>query len=201
MSKTPVYFSFDVESRGPDLLKHGINAIGIVAFDEHGNELEAYETGIAADAGQVFDSEVKELFWDKNPEVLKWIDANSKPGKAVVQEIVDLFDKYAEKHSVVWIAYPAPYDWALLIAFCQNVGGIDVRHFGHKATCISTLMKAYRAIGQLTPDAGFSAVGLVNENPHRPASDARVQGQLYFKLTTKFIKTGELVEILSNWFD
>ena len=183
----PVFFSFDFEAQGPNYTTNGVNGLGIVIFDEQGNELECYETGIQCTNGRQMDPNTKSGFWDKQPEALNWINNNLKEPWVVVQDIINLYKKYKQSHGkVVWIAWPAAYDWGLMVDFYNEFKPNNSPNIGFKAECMSTLFKAYCAQTQITESDGKEKLDFNIKNPHFPGSDARTQGKVGIKLISFF---------------
>lgn len=178
------YFSFDVESRGPSSARNGINGIGIVVFNEDGNVMHKYGTGISMGGSEQFDAKTWTEFWAKQPAALAWTQTNPKEPATVAAEIAGL---YAEARAVfgkvTWIGWPASYDWANLKAFLDKfLRAFDPEVVGFKATCISSMAEALQWAHALPDKPTLASLGVVNEQAHNPVSDALAQGQAFFKI-------------------
>lgn len=183
------YFSFDFESAGPNYATNGVNGIGVVVFDKDGNEVEVYETGIVLTNGRQMEPGCKQFFWDKNPEALKWIQDHDETPWVVASKIADLYKKYkglgGKKNKIEWVAWPAAYDWGLLVNF-MNEFDCSKTQIGFKATCASSMCDAYTTAAGLNNKPSLDDLGCPIENPHFPGSDARAQGKAFFVLKQKF---------------
>ncbi len=180
------FFMIDFEARGPSMRLHGVNAVGIVAFSKSGEEVGAYGSGIAAAEGQTFDEDTQK-FWDKNPEALEWTVKNAKPAEQVAGEIVAFHaDMQARFGEVVWLGWPAAYDWSRLVAFLDaHLPGGTPAAIGFKAECVSSMANALRISAGMDKKPSPESLGFENPAAHNPVADARVQGFAFFEVVRR----------------
>lgn len=185
-TKKGCFIMIDFEMRGPSMRLHGSNGVALVAFDREGVEVGAYATGIAMLEGQTFEADTKK-FWDKNPEALAWTEKNAKPADEVAKDIMTFFvEKKAQFGEVVWIGWPAGYDWGCLVAFLDTFlpDGLP-SVIGHKATCVSSMADALKICAGLDKKPTLADLGFENQNAHQPEADARVQGLAFFEVVRR----------------
>jgi hypothetical protein len=180
------FIMFDFEARGPSMRLHGVNGVGLVAFDRNGAEVGAYASGIAATEGQTFEEDTKK-FWDRNPEALAWTEKHAKPAEQVANEIVAFHaDIQARFGEVVWIGWPAAYDWSRLVAFLDaHLPGGTPAALGFKAVCVSSMADALKICAGLDEKPSLESLGFENTDKHNPESDARVQGFAFFEVVRR----------------
>lgn len=178
-AKPVYYFSIDWESLGPSFKDNGPNAIGITVHTDSGEEVECYKTGISTE-GKCMNEDTKKYFWDLNPAALAWINESLREPTVVAAEILELWKKYSKLGTVKWMAYPASYDWAILVAFMDTYSVEVFKPF--QCICISTWLDAYALMQKVTKERAKELLNFHIENPHFPDSDARAQAKLYFAL-------------------
>jgi len=182
-----VYFSFDFESAGPNYATNGVNGLGIVVFSEKGEELECYETGIMLTNGRQMDPTTKREFWDKQPEALQWLKEHEEPPWIVVWKIAKLYQKYTVlSHKVEWVAWPAAFDWGLMIQFYNEFKLPEAPYIGYSAICLSSMVKAWQFLTGGPKKLTLEDLGCPIENPHFPGSAARAQGKAFFVVRDQF---------------
>jgi len=188
--KPRVYFSFDIEADGPSPALNSMVSFGCVVFDESGVEVDKMQANMLPLPEQTVDKRCKEEFWDKNPEILKFVQTNPVDPSDFVKSLVQLYKKYKDVgHKIVWVANPAAYDWQWLKAYYEWFKCVEDPDIGYSAKCIGTMLEVYRLRMKWTDDQAdeFEARTMKKlEAPghvaHNPEHDARVQGHFFFTL-------------------
>ena len=185
-----LFLSFDIEADGPSPSRNSMLSIGISGLNENGQEIISYQRNIAPHPNRVVDQRTKIEFWDKNPEIYKFVTSNQVSAEQCMKEIIELYNKLKNQgYKISWIARPAAYDWQWLNSYYHDFGPEDKPWIGFKATCISTALDIYSKINNLSNEAWDQLIVELSQGEkmtHNPLDDARYQARVYYNLMKKF---------------
>src|SRR3989338_6556001 len=130
-----LYASFDIEADGPCPLKNSMLSFGVVIYDQDGNEIDSFERNLFARTDAVEDIDCLNSFWKQHPDQWDYVHTNQISPRQFVRDFV----KFLNGRSVIWIAYPAAYDWQWLNNYYHLYRDASDPDLGYSAKCISTL--------------------------------------------------------------
>jgi hypothetical protein len=196
MSADTIYFHFDVESNGPSPLTSSMLELGICATNPDGTEVGSLCVNFFEVEGMTGTRRVKQWLRDakiydrlyNHPERLSPSDGMKK-----VQEFVKSFPG----KKIMWIAYPAAYDWMWLRSYWDKYLEGD-ETCGYTATCLSTLINNHFAnyLSHLTDENNlpleFNVFKLSLCNPslpltHNGLDDARHQAWMFHSFMKNYV--------------
>jgi len=196
-AKARVYFSFDIEADGKSPVFNSMLSFGCVVFDEQGREVDTMQMNLKPEEGKVADPKCQEEFWDKNPEIVQFVQTNQQEPRALALAVGALYAKWeASGHKIVWVANPSSYDWQWLNAYyCRYFeAGRNMPDIGYSAKCIGTMLEMHRLRNGMTDDqadkyeaATMMALREKDHVAHNPEHDARVQGKWFFNLRAHLV--------------
>lgn len=200
MSKQTLYLSFDVETDGPSPLVNNLLSIGIVGFEENtGTEVFEFNTNIFPLPTHTPDTKCMETFWLKpqQKEAWEYLQTDRKNYITVFEDLTYKLFVLSNKYELVWIAYPACFDWMFLksyyeLAKSNSINKKDFYDIGYECVCISSLFDWYKKINNITSSQAsqlFNELGeFDSKTNHFASADARVQGKFYIGLLKKMLE-------------
>lgn len=127
------------------------------------------------------DPATKRDFWDKQPAALAWLAEHEQQPWAVAADVTALYAKYRALGKVVWLAWPAAYDWGLMATFYGEFAAAGAPSLGYTAVCVSSLALAVQVATGAAEKPTLDTLGCPIADPHFPGSDAEAQGRAYFE--------------------
>ena len=184
-----LYLSFDIEADGPAPNVNSMISIGIYGFDGMGKEVVSYQRNIEPHPTRVVDKRTKEEFWDKHPEMYKFIQTKQATAEETMNEIAKLYKSYIDTgYRVNWVAWPSAYDWQWLNCYYHEFGPPDKPYIGFSAKCASTARWIYCKNNPMSDKEYNTMLENFAEGEkatHNPLDDARYQGKISFNLFDK----------------
>lgn len=185
-----LYASFDVEADGPCPYNSNMVELGISFLEEEsGEEIEHFYAAIKRrDDGIRGTPETVE--WLKNNGV--WAratdPANARDPRDVFEELAEKIEKLSHSFKIVWIAYPAAYDWQWLkwywTRYIENPE--KQKLLGYYAVCIDTAFDFYADrvmnISSFGKELLWKDLKGEHSHTHNALDDAREQGTAYVNL-------------------
>jgi hypothetical protein len=185
--KQNLYLSFDIEADGPSPRSNNMLSIGVVGFTADKKEVFNWQKNLKPLDDHKSDSDTMKYFWDKNPEIWKFVNTNLFNADDAMIDLGDKIYLLTEKYKLKWVAWPAAYDWQWLkyyyTAMIENNPDDDCMDVGFKATCISTMFDIYCHQNDIQDrDSEFNKLTEGHKVTHNPEDDARAQGIAFINL-------------------
>lgn len=180
VSKETGYISFDVETDGPSPLKHSLLSLGMVLFDNEGNEVDSLSVNIMKRNDAVENPSTME-FWAKNKEAWDHCHKDMLSPLDAMNKVSDFYSRYSSKYSLKWIAMPSCFDWMFLKSYfdAYSTKGVNI---GFKCDCISSIRDQYMKTKGLSWKDWDSMCEKLPKGDHFALADARFQGLIYFMI-------------------
>jgi hypothetical protein len=186
-----LFLSFDIEADGPNPAQNSMVSIGIWGFTPQGKEVVSYQRNIEPHPTRVADQRTKEEFWDKNPEIKKFVQTNQISAEKCMREIGKLYtDLQGKGYKITWVARPSGYDWGFLNVYFHTFHPDQAKKpwIGFSAKCISSVLWGYELANNLSADEKNSLWDELTEKApftHNPLDDAKFQGKLLINMMKK----------------
>lgn len=197
MSKPILYLSFDVETDGPSPLVNNLLSIAIVGLEENtSNIVFEFESNINQLPTHTPDANCMKYFWLKPKQKKAWeyLQINKRDYIEVFEDLSKKIFELSNKYELVWIAYPACFDWMFLKSYYElaknNSFNKDLFYdIGYECKCIDTLWEYYKKSNNLEANIARNLFNEMGEfDPklnHQALSDAKVQGKFFIGLMKK----------------
>ena len=205
--KEELFASLDIECDSGYGSPYSANMwqIGISFVDRSGTEIDHFESLIQTDPRKKGDPRTlawlkAENLWDKYSSCSSDIHDSKVPyPKEVMNRLGELLLSLSEKYRVVFVAYPAAYDFMYFKTYYDKyVEILDAESYidvektakvkdlvGYSAKCMSTLFSTIctiKGIARSDTKAFWDNMKGVHEHTHDALDDAREQGHVYIKL-------------------
>lgn len=179
------WFSVDIEADGSCPRLSNMRSIGIVVYNDQGDELESWERNLFTVPTFCEEEETMVEFWEKHPGAWKHVNTNQIPPQLAMEELKDLYLRHGGSAAVEWVAKPAAYDWQWVNSYYCQFKKKDWPSIGFKATCISTIKSTLVNFIGVTDEArwkGMESIWTTDlpKESHRALDDARYQGAVFF---------------------
>lgn len=171
--KQKVIQAIDVEA----ITNTDINCIGWVVLDEDGCVLKKKEWCIKVHENIEMDPACKKNFWDKNQELLKYINDNAKDEGEQIRDFVENFDLFGENNGIEEVdienaSNNPEFDWGILTRY--------VKKYCNREPLRYTTKGKYRSIDDVGEALyGIGISDIINEkctelikHDHYPSNDA-----------------------------
>ena len=186
MSKPKLYASFDIEADGSSPANNSMLSNGIVFFNSNGTEIKSFQRNIKPLPDKTQEKRCMTEFWDKFPDVWKFVNSNQITAIEFCQELETILLELEKTYQIIWVASPAAYDWQWLNSYYDKFKSQNAPNIGFSAKCVSTLFWTYCRLNKInakedqeklreTLSEGF-------KHTHNPEDDAREQGKMFINL-------------------
>ena len=178
-----IYVSVDIEADGPIPGDNSMLSIGSAAYDESGSLLSTFSANILPlQAAQ--QNPITMEFWSKQPKA--WAELQKDrhaPGRVMHQYHAWLQDISPDTDtSLVFVAYPAVFDFAYVHWYFIHFVGVDP--FGFSALDLKTYAMATLNLKFSETYKSNMPKDWLNRNhpPHVALADAIEQGEMFFEI-------------------
>lgn len=192
--KEPLYISFDIEADGDSPAHNSMLSFGAVGFDRTGKEVFAMQMNLKPRAGTSPDARCVREFWDKHPEVWKFVNENQQESQAFTQAIAAMWTEYSKEWNIRWVANPSAYDWQWLNHYYNLHKTAEMPNIGYTARCTGSMLHAYALVKGWTSDQEDEfeedqtmRLRAPSHIAHNPEHDARVQGRFFIELRNELM--------------
>lgn len=183
MAREEIYFSADVEADGHITGLNSMLSFGLAAYTLDKRLLGTFSRNLVQLPGASPDPRTMTEFWAKNPSA--WAEATRDPvdPSVAMPEFVAWVRETTGQAKPIFVAYPAPYDFAWMTYYCLRFAGESP--FGH-GNCIDMKAVAWTHLG-----GNFAAASKRNfpkhwfdptRHTHVALEDAVEQGALFVNM-------------------
>ncbi len=181
MAKKEIYISVDIEADGPIPGPHSMLSLGAVAYTDDLEQVDTFSINLEQMPDATMDENTKVEFWDKNPEAWAACRENIQDPKKAMKEfntwLADLESRY--KGKVVFVAYPAGFDWTFVYWYLIKFTGYSPFSFSSldmKSMAMTMLKTKFReTTKRRMPKRWFEKF----PHTHIALDDALEQGALF----------------------
>ncbi|KKN60305.1 hypothetical protein LCGC14_0533550 [marine sediment metagenome] len=180
-----VYISTDIELDGPIPGPNSMLSMASAAF-VNSNLVDTFSVNLKQLPGATMDPRTKEEFWDKNPEAWEACRTDMTEPERAMKSYVDWLKDLERKHKskVVFVGYPAGYDFTFVYWYLIKFGGYSPFSFScidMKTLAMALMKKPFRqCTKRRMPKHWFDEIkkrGL--KHNHIAVDDATEQGYLF----------------------
>lgn len=174
-----VIFAIDVEARGQNMIKHGLNAIGYCVG--RADRFEIMETGrfcLKPLPGQCYEPRCMDQFWSKYPDAKKKIEEEAVPVEDAIWAFREKIASLEALYDVSIVSDFAGFDFAAINYYLAYCGWMAL----HFTVLPGPKGEEFRPLYD-TDGYSRGALGLGYENPW--TSDSEVAERLNFSLEKK----------------
>lgn len=145
---TEIYISTDIESDGPIPGQNSMLSFASAAFVN--NKLaDTFSANLKQLPDAVMDKSTKEEFWDKNPEAWEACRKDMQDPTKAIKSYIDWLKGLEKtyKAKVVFVGYPAGYDFTFVYWYLMKFGGYSPFSFScidMKTLAMALMKKPFR---------------------------------------------------------
>jgi DNA polymerase III epsilon subunit-like protein len=110
MNSTTLLCSIDIESSGPNMIRHGILSIGICAGTVSGDIIVKKRFDFKLDNNITFDPDTYKNFWQKNLHILAEIQKNPVEPLNGISQFITLIDNLDKQYQLIIISDCITFD-------------------------------------------------------------------------------------------
>jgi DNA polymerase III epsilon subunit-like protein len=123
--------ALDIETTGPNMIHHGMIAIGYCLGDINNNVIESGRFCIQLDKDQDYDAKTWTRFWSKHQDILEIIKKEARPPKEQMMKFAKFIDALDDKYNLRIITDNPSFDVAFInyyLAKYTNKDSINYRY-------------------------------------------------------------------------
>lgn len=183
MTKRPLYISTDIETNGPLIGINSMLSLGSAAFSETGDIVSTFEVNLEELPFGLEDEKCMKEFWANWPEAYATARENPQPCSEAMGSYLAWLKTF-EDRSLVFVAYPANFDFSFVQYYLLNYTGecpfgycaLDMKSFA-----MALLGKTFEETYMDKMPARWLAVE-PNPHPHVALHDAIHQGRIFMQM-------------------
>jgi hypothetical protein len=183
---TPLFASIDVETDGPNIMRHSMRALAIVFMNSDKKWIDYFYVHLTPQPNHSPDPKTMQRFWSKFPEQWNHIQTFTvTPQEAMAMLAIKLKELY-EHYAVKWVGKPSSVDFAWLKCYYETYGPTCKKpNLGHFAHCLQSLLIFYRKQKNISDQNKMHFLNSLSENStysHNALEDAYCQAIMYINL-------------------
>lgn len=194
-----LYISFDVETNGNNPLLHSMISIGMVGITIDGTNIFKFTENIMPLADHTFLEDTMN-FWNKHPKEYELTQISQQYYLTTFKKISDLLTEYGKTYNIVFIAWPASFDWMFFKCYYEKFIGeyydsVDKSYvpynIGYRCICISSMLRMTKTKFDTNQWLNNIKKSYIETEPihnveHDPLYDAIIQGKFFIALINEF---------------
>ena len=182
-ARPEIYVSVDIETDGPIPGEYSMLSLGAVAFAEDGLEIDKFYKKLERLPGAKQHPATME-FWKRFPEAYEEAITNQEDVQTSMKCFRSWAKELAKKGSVVFVAYPAGFDWTFvywyLVKYCGDSSPFGFQCLDMKTYAMSKLVCKFKESHKRGfPHKWFSSD---YEHDHTAITDALHQGRMFMRM-------------------